>query len=145
MQPMSVMGWTLNYRGANAIGATDSTPMVMLTGTMAADEVRLYAGVGYTGTTPAPLDTWPGSSGVLGINNGAVGLRSGPKDTGPLVDSIAYGTVTAGHPFVEGHATPVLGAGLSASRLPFDGKDEGDATVDFVVGSKMTPGALNAP
>jgi hypothetical protein len=144
-QPVTVAGWTLDYRAATTTGAADAMTMVTLAGSMAAGELRLYAGVGYTGTSPAPLDTWPGSSGILALTMGAVGLRSGPKDTGPLVDSVAYGAVSPTNPFIESHATGPLGVGISAGRAPFDGKDDGDGATDFIVGAKLTPGALNVP
>ena len=141
---VDVSTWTLDYRGPNTTGTTDATLMVALAGTMQQGDVRLYAGVDYTGgaTVTGPLAG--GASGVLGGAQGAVGLRSGPKDTGPLVDSVAYGAVTPGHPFIEMHAITMLGNGLGASRV-LDGRDDGDGTTDFVVGPTMTPGALNAP
>jgi hypothetical protein len=142
---MDVNNWTLNYRGPNTVGTTDSTPMATLTGQMMPGELRVYAGVNYTGAV-VPKGTWPGVNGVIGKDDGAVGLRAGPKDTGTLVDSIAYGTVATGHPFLRNNrATATVPHGRSASRLPFDGKDDGDGAADFMVSSTLTPGALNAP
>jgi hypothetical protein len=71
--------------------------------------------------------------------------------TSPLVDAVAYGTVLAGHPFIETNPTPPMAHGRSASRLPFDGKDDGDAThdgdgaADFMILQTPTPRAPNAP
>jgi hypothetical protein len=141
---MDVNNWTLNYRGPNTVGASDATPMAMLAGQMAPGDLWVYAGVGYTGSV-VPKATWPGMNGVIGKDDGAVGLRAGPKDTGPLVDSIAYGAVMAGHPFIHKNPTATVPIGKSASRLPFDAKDDGDGATDFLVISTLTPGALNAP
>jgi hypothetical protein len=141
---MPVNSWTLKYRGPNTVGATDSTLMATLTGQMMPGEIWVYAGAGYTGTV-VPKATWSGVNGVIGKDDGAVGLRVGPMSTDMLVDSIAYGTVTAGHPFIQKTATATVPVGRSASRLPFDGRDDGDGATDFMVISNATPGVLNAP
>jgi hypothetical protein len=141
-----VTGWTLVYRSAGAVSGGDTNLMATLAGQMAAGEYRLYAGVGYIGTSDGT--PWANPSGILQQTNGAVGLRS---DAGTLVDAVAYGTVTAGHPFIELHSTPPMANGRSASRLPFDGKDDGDATsdgdgaADFQIITAATPHAPNAP
>jgi hypothetical protein len=144
-----VTGWTLVYRAATTTGNSDNNLMATLSGTMLPGEYRLYAGVGFTGTTDGPL--WTNASGILQQTNGAVGLRSGAMSTGPLVDSVAYGAVSAGHPFIETNPTPPMANGRSASRLPFDGNDAGDAThdgdgaADFMIILTPTPRAPNAP
>jgi hypothetical protein len=118
--------------------------MITLAGSMMPDELRLYVGAGYLGT-PIPTGIWPGSSGILSQTDGGVGLRAGPRDTGTLVDAISYGKVVDGHPFTELHPVPVMANGRSASRLPFDGKDDGDNSTDFLIAATATPGARNAP
>jgi hypothetical protein len=133
--------WTLVYRSATATTA-DSTGMVTLAGQMAPGEIRLFAGVGFRGVNDG---VWPGATGILQQNNGAVGLRAGPVDVGTLVDSIAYGAVTVGHPFIETNPTAAMVNGRSASRLPFDGNDNGDGAADFMLVPTQTPRALNAP
>jgi hypothetical protein len=139
---IGVDGWTLVYRAANAIAA-DSMTMVTLAGQMASGELRLYAGAGFRGNSDG---VWGGgSSGMLQQSNGAVGLRAGPIDIGTLVDSIAYGAVSPGHPFIETNPTMAMMNGRSASRLPFDGNDTGNGTADFMIIATQTPRALNAP
>lgn len=144
-----VTGWTLVYRAANATTGADTNLMATLAGTMAPGDYRLYAGIGFTGTPDGP--PWTNPSGIMQQTNGAVGLRSGVMTTGPLVDAVAYGTVSAGHPFIETNPTPPMANGRSASRLPFDGKDDGDAThdgdgaADFLIVQTPTPRAPNAP
>jgi hypothetical protein len=138
--PIDVAGWTLDYRAAGNIGATDDVLMVTLAGQLAPDEIRLFAGPAFGGTSDGG---W--TSGVLGQTNGAVGLRDGAMSAGALVDSIAYGTVTAGHPFIEGNAAPAMVSGRSGARLPFDGKDDGDGATDISIVMTPTPRALNAP
>jgi hypothetical protein len=139
---IDVNGWTLVYRSATAV-ATDSTMLVALTGQMASGDLRLYAGGGFRGNNDG---MWGGgTSGMLQQNNGAIGLRDGPIDVGTLVDSVAYGAVSPGHPFIETNPTMAMMNGRSASRLPFDGNDTNDGAADFMIIATQTPHALNAP
>jgi len=126
------------------IAGPDSTFMILLAGQLPPGELRLFAGDGYPGSSDG---TWgqPAPNGIMGQNNGAVGLRAGPMTTGPLVDAVAYGTVTPGHPFLGSSAAPALSNGRSAARLPFDGKDGDDGAADFAIAASPTPRALNAP
>jgi hypothetical protein len=144
--PVPVDGWTLDYRAASNAGATDGMLLVTLTGTIAAGDFRLYAGAGYVGP-PSPDDSWGGGSGgALALASGAVGLRGGPISMPPLVDSVGYGTTVASlNPFLESTAAPTMSAGVSASRAPFDGKDDDDGKNDFKVTPTPTPRALNEP
>jgi hypothetical protein len=142
--PMVVDGWTLDYRAATNAGATDGMPMVTLTGTMAVGEFRLFVGADYVGP-PTPDGMWPGMTGILQATNGAVGLRAGAISAGPIVDSVGYGTVTSGNPFLESTAAPAMSANVSASRVPFDGKDDDDGKNDFKITQTPTPHALNEP
>jgi hypothetical protein len=138
--PIDVNNWTLNYRASTGIGATDTNFLITLVGTLAPGELRLYGGNGVPETLD---DSWGG--GVMQQNNGALGLRSGPTSVGPLVDAMAYGVISAGHPFVEGTASAGLVNGTSLSRLPFDGNDTNDGGTNFAVTTISTPHVLNAP
>jgi hypothetical protein len=137
---IDVPGWTLNYRAATNIGATDNVLLVTLAGQLAPGEIRLLAGPAFGGTRDGG---W--SNGQLGGTNGAVGLRDGPMNTGALIDAVAYGNVSPGHPFIEGSPAPAMVSGRSGARLPFDGKDAGDGATDITVVMTPTPRALNAP
>ncbi|HEU4729617.1 MAG TPA: lamin tail domain-containing protein [Kofleriaceae bacterium] len=140
--PIDVAGWTLNYRGANTTGPTDSNGIVTLTGQMAPGEIRLFGSMKYLG----PKDgSWPSANGILGGTSGAIGLRSGATGSGTIVDSVGYGTVAAGNPFLEGTAAPAMSANVSASRSPFDGKDDDSGMLDFQITTAPTPRAPNAP
>jgi hypothetical protein len=141
---VDVADWTLVYRAATTIGATDDMLLFTFAGQLASGAIRLLAGSGYAG---ADDGTWPGGVGLIGGVQGAVGLRAGPKDTGMLVDAIAYGgaAVSSGHPFIENNPTPAMTSNRSASRLPFDGKDSNDGAGDFTIIMTPTPRALNVP
>jgi hypothetical protein len=113
-----------------------------LTGMMAPGEIRLFAGQGFGGANDGK---WAGATGLMQANNGGVALRSGPINAGTIVDSVAYGTVSAGHPFVEANATPPMIASRSAQRLPFDGRDDDDGAADYMLLTATSPRAPNAP
>jgi hypothetical protein len=139
---IDVTNWTLDYRSANATGATDTNLLVTLpSGTMSTQSMFLFCS--NTATELGFCDAmWTG--GVMATQNGAVGLRSGAKDTGALVDSMAYGTVMPGHPFVEGTSALPLVNGKVLARLPFDGIDQNNNVGDFVLTDMATPGGFNA-
>jgi hypothetical protein len=138
----AIGGWTLVYRGPSSVGALDSSTLYSFPAatSIPAGEWRIYSGPGYGSTADG---SW--ISGAIGGANGAVGLRSGPASTGPLVDSLAYGTVSASHPFLEGAAVGAMVPGQSAQRLPYDGRDENRGLSDFAQGPPATPRAANAP
>jgi Big-like domain-containing protein len=139
-QPIDVSNLTLNYRAASANGTQDTNFLIQLAGVMAPGELRLYG----ASAVPETLDdTW--GNGVMQQNNGALALRDGPTSAGPIIDSVAYGSVAAGHPFVEGTAAPGLVNGKSIARTPFDGNDTEDGGTNFTLTSTPTPHVLNAP
>ncbi len=142
---VDVSNWTLDYRGANVVPPTpDSSLLVTLMGVMSPGDLRLYAGSKYQGMSDGVwVDTNP--NGLIGQMNGAVALRDGPKDTGALVDSLAYGMVSPMNPFIETQAIMMMSNGLSASRLPLDGIDTNDNSADFKIIPTPTPRALNVP
>lgn len=75
-------------------------------------------------------DAWgPEAAGPGAAPSGAVGLRD--RD-GALVDSVGYGALAAGHPFVEGAApAPAMAAGVAMiSRTDY--VDTGESAADFV-------------
>jgi len=139
--PITVDGWTLAYRGPATTTGPDSTPLVTLSGSLAPGAIRLYAGMDYTGANDGQ---WTGTS-ILGQTSGAVALRMGPVSTGAIGDSIAYGAVSPGHPFVETVPAPAMANNRPAQRLPFDGRDDDDNSVDFMQVTAGTPRAPNAP
>jgi hypothetical protein len=139
---IDVANWTLVYRADDTVGSMDDTLLFTFAGQLAPGAIRLLAGVGYTGTSDGQ---WQGVNGQIGGVEGAVGLRSGPRDTGTLVDAIAYGSVSPGHPFTESNPLPAMTSRRSASRLPFDGKDSNDGAADFTIVMMPTPRALNVP
>lgn len=144
---IDVTGWTLVYRAATTTGGTDSTLMYSLTGSMPEGAFWLFAGQDYAGTNDGK---WPtgGSSGIMAQVSGAVALRKGAISMGPIADAVAYGTVTGGHPFIEGTALPAMTNGRPAQRLPYDGRDSDDGAADFMVvaaGASGTPRETNTP
>jgi len=136
---IDVTGWTLDYRAATNASGPDNNLLATLAGTLAPGDFRLYAGAGYGGTADG---TWGGGpSGLLQLSAGGLGLRSGPKDTGMLIDGVAYGSVIGNFPFLEGSAAPALATGKSIART-FDGNDTNNGGADFALATP-TPRAPN--
>jgi lamin tail-like protein len=148
---IDVDGWTLNYRsgGVSGAGAADAVQMVTLNDQITSQhqmipgQVLLLASQTYAATTPD--GKWMPTGGVLAAASGAVGLRSGPTTTGPLIDAVAYGAITGANPFIEGAPASALSAGMSVSRGPFDGKDDDTGMMDFKLAATPTPRAPNFP
>jgi hypothetical protein len=135
-----VTGWTLVYR--SAAGVTEGL-MIGLTGQLAPDEIRLFAGAGYAG----PQDGLLSTSVSMAQTDGGIALRSGAINDGALVDRVAYGNTTSStHPFIEGTKMQPMANDRSAQRQPFDGRDYDDNSVDFVLATTAgkTPRAPNA-
>jgi hypothetical protein len=137
---IDVTGWTLVQRGATTVGGNDSNLMITLSGQLAPGAIKLFAGPAFTGASD---DQW--AVGILGHTNGAIALRMGPQNTGPIGDAVAYGAVSAGHPFIEGNAAGAMANGRAAQRLPFDGRDDDDGAADFMQVMPGSPGAFNVP
>jgi hypothetical protein len=137
---IDVAGWTLVYRSATATTGPDSTLMLTLAGQMMPGEIRLIAGPAYTGPNDGQY-----ASGTLGQNNGAIALRMGARDVGPIGDSLSYGSVSAMHPFTETNPLAAMSNGRSAQRLPYDGHDEDNGLTDFTQVATGSPRELNAP
>ncbi|MCE9574407.1 MAG: Ig-like domain-containing protein [Deltaproteobacteria bacterium] len=112
--------YTLVYRAATTTGSTDTATLGAVGVMMAPGDLRMHAHVAAS-TAGANVTFGTGTSGQLAGANGAVGLRSGPLNTGTLVDAVAYGAVNANHPFAEGGTSstaPALVNGKSVSRSP---------------------------
>ena len=147
--PVDLTGWTLVYRAAT--GTTDITATtVALAGTMAPGSFRLYAGTGYNGggTPDAVIGSSP--TGSYAAAGGGVAVRSGPQNTGPIVDSVAWGTAT--NIYIEGTVAPAPPANRSIGRSPFDGRDSNANATDFALTNATgtpptvpTPGTTNFP
>jgi hypothetical protein len=146
--PFDTSTWTLVYRAAVTVGATDTSTLGTVGGTMLPGAIRLHAHVASQVAGIATVLFGSGTTGTMQGANAAVGLRAGPISTGTLVDSVAYGTVSAGHPFAEGgiaNAAPGLLNGKSISRAPYDGRDSNVNITDFVLTTTPTPRAVNFP
>jgi hypothetical protein len=136
---VTVDNWKLGYRSAtNVSGATsgDNSTLYPFTGTLASGAYFVIGGGAFTGTKQGTL-----ASGLA--TSGSVALRDG---SGAIVDSVAYGSVSAGNAFIETAAAPLPPSlnspGGSIERLP-NGVDTNDNSHDFATASAATPGAVN--
>jgi hypothetical protein len=133
--PIVVDAWSLVYRAASNVGAADTNLMVTLAGSLAPGQIQLFSGPAFTGTTDGG---W--LNGLMQANNGAVGIRD---DLGILIDAVAYGAVTVGHPFIESTPAAALANDKSIARLPFDGNDTDNGGADFTLVDTPTPRVAN--
>lgn len=136
---VSVAGFKLGYRAASntmPASAGDSSTLYAFTGSLAAGGYFVVAGSGFLGTKNGSL-----TSGLA--TSGAVALRDAG---GAIIDSLAYGTVTAGNAFIETATAPqppsLSSPGGSIERLP-NGADSDDNSHDFAAANAATPGAPN--
>jgi hypothetical protein len=142
---IDVSNWVLVYRAAT-LTASDISLQV-LAGTSPAGQFRLYASSAASAAILAIADgtQWSGGTGVLGGTNGSVALRV--VAAGTIVDSVAYGAVPGGHPFIEG--TPAVAAvnNKSLYRAPIDGRDTNSNNLDFLQSATgvTTPKTTNFP
>ncbi len=124
---VSVVGWMLVYR---APAATSDAFPITLFGTMAPGSFRLYATTSYNGGGIVDEVTGTGGFSLYASDGGALAVRSGFTNSGPIVDSVAWGT--AANAFVEGTAALAPPANRSIARS-FDGNDTNHNAVDFAL------------
>jgi hypothetical protein len=127
----ALSGWTLKYSSSSGAttptywtgGASDSLP---------AGGYWVLGGASFTGTKNGTL------SQGLAATAGGVGIF---ELGGVKSDSVAYGSVSAAHPFKEGTAAAAPPSNQSLERTP-NGSDTDDNSVDFQT-SARSPGAAN--
>ncbi len=136
---VSVASFKLGYRAAtntSPASSADSATLYTFSGSLGAGAYFVLGGSSFGGTKNGSL-----SSGLA--TSGAVALRDA---SGAIVDSVAYGTVTAGNAFIETAPAPLpptsASPGSSIERLP-NGADTDDNSHDFQAASTATPGAAN--
>lgn len=135
-------GHRLVYRSAN--GTSDvATPFAVWTTSTVIPPGGYYlvAAINYDGSVPADVTYNPAAcSCSMSGNNGGLAIRNGPSNTGTIVDSVAWGTVTNG--FNEGSPTtphPVDNNDNSKARLENGCRDTDNNSADFGTQTPATP------
>ena len=136
--PVDLNGYRVVYRSQN--GANDvatpfaawTTPTILQPG-----QYYLIAATSYDGGI-VPDKTYDPSacSCSMSATNGGLAIRFGANNTGTIIDSIGWGSVTNG--FNEGTATPAAGNDNSKVRAQNGCQDTDNNSVDFTT---LTPGA----
>jgi uncharacterized protein len=132
---IDISGWTLVYR--SAAGTSDVFLLTFPANTFirANDHLLIAHATGFDGGI-VPDFTWPGGgTGTFAGAGGGLALRSGPANTGAIVDSVGYGSAT--NAFVEGAAETAPAANSSASRT--NGVDTNNNQADFSTLATPTP------
>ena len=103
--PIDLNGHRLVYRSASGQSDVASPFAVWTTSTVIPPGgYYLVAAINYDGSVPPDITYNPAAcSCSMSGNNGGLAIRNGPNNTGTIVDSVAWGTVSNG--FNEGTAT----------------------------------------
>ena len=139
--PVDLNGYRLVYRSATGQNDVNNPFAVWNTTTIIpAGGFYLVAATGYDGPVTPNL-TYSPSTCMCSMSgtNGGLAIRQGPSNTGVIIDSVAWGTVTNG--FNEGAATtahPVDANDNSKVRLQTGCQDTDNNANDFAT---LTPSA----
>lgn len=131
-------GYNLVYRAAAA--TTDSTLLANWAASTVIPPGGYYlvtATPGYDGTVTGDKTFTDGGSGRLAGAGGGLALRNGPQNTGPIVDSVGFGTAT--NAFIEGTVTPAPAANASRARNSNGCADTDNNASDFSLVNPSTP------
>lgn len=147
--PVDLNGYRLVYRSANGSNDVANPFAVWTTSTIIpAGGFYLVAATGYDGAV-APNLTYNPTTCMCSMSgtNGGLAIRQGANNTGVIIDSVAWGTVTNG--FNEGTATtahPVDANDNSKVRLQNGCQDTDNNANDFATLTPSAPrNAASAP
>jgi DNA/RNA endonuclease G (NUC1) len=147
--PVDLNGYRLVYRSQNGQNDVANPFVVWTTSTIIpAGGFYLVAATSYDGpVTPNTTYDPTGCSCSMSGTNGGLAIRQGPNNTGAIIDSVAWGTVTNG--FNEGTATtahPIDANDNSKVRLQNGCQDTDNNANDFATQIPSTPrNASSAP
>lgn len=129
--PVDLNGYRLVYRSANGSNDVTNPFAVWTTSTIVpAGGFYLVASTSYDGSVPANLTYSPTAcSCSMSATNGGLAIRNGPNNTGAIIDSVGWGTVTNG--FNEGTATTAPGLNNSQARKQNGCQDTDNNQADF--------------
>lgn len=140
--PIDLNGYRLVYRSQN--GSSDvNVPFAVWTTSTVIPPGGFYlvASTSYDGPTPANLTYDPNTCQCsMSGTNGGLAIRQGPSNTGAIIDSVAWGSVTNG--FNEGTPTtahPVDNNDNSKTRLQNGCQDTDSNAADFANATPSTP------
>lgn len=134
-----VDGWKLGYRAFDNVGAADSSTLTALTGSMTFGQFRVYGSMAYAGPVELGSTRWGSALQQMSAGIALEDMAGTPKS------KVAYGKVSASHPFIDGNPAPMMINDKFGARGPFEGNDSGDASKDFTLVGTATPGAANNP
>ncbi len=129
--PIDLNGYRLVYRSANGSNDVTNPFAVWTTSTIVpAGGFYLVASTSYDGPVPANLTYSPTAcSCSMSPTNGGLAIRNGPNNTGAIIDSVGWGTVTNG--FNEGTTTTAPGLNNSQARKQNGCQDTDNNQADF--------------
>ena len=130
--PVDLNGFRLVYRSQNGQNDVANPFAIWSTSTIIpAGGFYLVATPSYDGPATPDLTYSPAACLCsMSATNGGLALRNGPNDTGAIIDSVAWGTVTNG--FNEGTATTASGVNNGKARNQNGCQDTDNNANDFV-------------
>ena len=133
---VDLQGYIVVYRSQN--GTSDGTAMASWTSSTVLQPGQFYliaGSPGYDDSVTADTTYNTGTRSMSG-SNGGIAIRQGALDTGAIIDSVAWGTVTNG--FAEGTTTTAPTNNNSKARNANGCADTDNNSADF---SNQTPSA----
>ena len=127
--PIDLAGYIVVYRSAN--GTDDGSPMASWPSSTILDPGKFYliaAQGSYDGGVAADK-TYDPTTRSMSASNGGLAIRQGSVNTGAIIDSVAWGTVTNG--FTEGSTTTAPANNNSQIRKDNGCQDTDSNSADF--------------
>lgn len=127
--PIDLADYVVVYRSQN--GTDDGSPMASWTSSTILDPGKFYliaAAGSYDGGVAADKE-YDATIRSMSASNGGLAIRQGAVNSGPIIDSVAWGTVTNG--FAEGSTTTAPGNNNSQARKENGCQDSDNNSNDF--------------
>jgi hypothetical protein len=133
-------GHRLVYRSASGTSDVAITNWITSTIIPAGGYYLIAHAAGYDDSAiPADRTFNLGATGSFAAAGGGFAIRIGDTNSGPIVDSVAYGTASATHAFVETAVTTAPAANTSKARATNGCQDTDKNNEDFVTVNPSTP------
>jgi predicted extracellular nuclease len=138
--PIDLNGYRIVYRAA--AGTSDVAIANWTSPTsVPAGGYYLIGHTAYDGTPAADTTFNLGATGSFAAAGGALAIRNGAANTGTIIDSVGYGSVSATNAFLEGTAEPAPASNASAVRASNGCTDTDNNNNDFSVLNPSVPRA----
>lgn len=138
--PVDLNGYRVVYRSATGTNDVGNPFAVWTTSTiLQPGQYLLVASTGYDGGVTPDVTYNPTTCACsMGAGGGGLAIRNGANDTGTIIDSVAWGTASATHAFIETAVTTAAGNDNAKVRAQDGCQDTDNNANDFAT---LTPAA----